>query len=254
MSTLIAYRLPNLPTMELVPASSARSWMNETDQRWAYRCLPMVIANEAGWFVLNNETIFVTWSGSKDPSSLQITGAANGSFSPARSLFGYGILTWKVPFLFRTSPGYSLLVRGPSNWPKDSVYALEGIVETDWAVQTFTMNWKITRPNTVVQFLVNEPICMIVPQRCETLEEYRPVIDDLVAHPELARGYELFSQSREAFNANLRKSFSKLVKDYWQGHYFRGLSPDGSHASDHRTKLTLSPFDDVKSRAGDRGD
>ena len=75
-----------------------------------------------------------------------------------QSHFGEGVITWNIPFLFRTSPGYNLLVRGPSNWIKDGVQALEGIVETDWAVQTFTMDWKFTRPRRWVRFEADEPI------------------------------------------------------------------------------------------------
>ena len=62
------------------------------------------------------------------------------------SNFGYGIVTWYLPYLFRTSPGYNLWVRGPVNSPKDGIVPLEGLVETDWAEATFTVNWKITRP------------------------------------------------------------------------------------------------------------
>src|SRR3712207_8402233 len=39
---------------------------------------------------------------------------------PARSHFGSGILTWNLPFLFRTPPGYNLHVRGPANWDRKS--------------------------------------------------------------------------------------------------------------------------------------
>ena len=37
------------------------------------------------------------------------------------SHFGSGILTWHLPLLFRTPPGYDLLVRGPANHPKDAM-------------------------------------------------------------------------------------------------------------------------------------
>ncbi len=63
---------------------------------------------------------------------------------PATSMFGHGILTFHIPFLVRTHPGYNLLVRGPANMPRDGVSPLEGIVETDWAVATFTMSWQLT--------------------------------------------------------------------------------------------------------------
>ena len=78
------------------------------------------------------------------------------------SHFGCGIITWTLPYLFQTPPGWSLLARGPANWPFDGVSPLEGIVETDQAASTFTMNWKITRPDFTVRFDRGDPICMIV--------------------------------------------------------------------------------------------
>ena len=66
--------------------------------------------------------------------------------------FGHGVLTWHLNYLFRTSPGYNLYARGPANWPKDGIVPLEGIIETDWSVATFTMNWKVTVKNQPIDF------------------------------------------------------------------------------------------------------
>jgi len=38
---------------------------------------------------------------------------------------------------------------GPPNWPKDGVYPLSGLVETDWLPFPFTMNWQMTRAGSV---------------------------------------------------------------------------------------------------------
>jgi Family of unknown function (DUF6065) len=45
---LIAYRTGNNPKMSLAAASANRDWMDETDKRFANRCLPMLMANQ-GW-------------------------------------------------------------------------------------------------------------------------------------------------------------------------------------------------------------
>ena len=46
---------------------------------------------------------------------------------------------------------------------KDGIQALEGVIETDWATSTFTMNWKLTRQCEWVSFKKGEPFCMLVP-------------------------------------------------------------------------------------------
>ena len=47
-----------------------------------------------------------------------------------KSHFGEAVLTFSLPYLFRTPRGVNLWVKGPSNWIKDGIQPLEGIVET----------------------------------------------------------------------------------------------------------------------------
>jgi Family of unknown function (DUF6065) len=168
----------------IIPAPTTRDWMAETDQQFANRCLPMLIANQSGWIILNSVAFSAIWIGDDDIGSVSVSYDASYSPPLTGSYFGYGILTWSIPFVFRTPPGFNLLVRGPANSPKDGVCALEGIVESDWASSTFTMNWKITRPSTPISFEVNEPICMIVPQRRRELESFKPEIRSLDEDPD----------------------------------------------------------------------
>src|SRR5215210_2886065 len=122
--TLVAYRINRWPEMRLVTAPSSRDWMDATPNRFANRCLPLRIANQAGWFVLNSHALRVTWNGGNDLSDLEIESLNGEERYPASSHFGSGILTFNLPFLFRTPKGYNLHVRGPVNWPKDGAYPL----------------------------------------------------------------------------------------------------------------------------------
>ncbi len=85
---------------------------------------------------------------------------------PVAAMFGYGIVTWMIPYPFRTDPGWNLLVRGPANHPEDGVSPLEGLVETEdrtvprtmfWSTASFTMSWELTRPGAPVRFEAGEP-------------------------------------------------------------------------------------------------
>jgi hypothetical protein len=51
---LVAYELHPGNGVELLPASRERSWMNSTRERFANRCLPLLMANQAGWLVVTN--------------------------------------------------------------------------------------------------------------------------------------------------------------------------------------------------------
>ena len=102
------------------------------------------MADQAGWFVLNSHPLTAIWDGGASPERLRVEYHGGQPPYPASSHFGHGILTWHLPYLFRTPPGWNLLARGPANRPKAGVSPLEGLVETDWAVATFTMNWQLT--------------------------------------------------------------------------------------------------------------
>lgn len=251
---IVAYKTGAGPDMPLVPASISRQWMNATRDRFANRCLPLRLANQAGWFVLNPKPMAVSWDGGIGRSSLTIKNLGNDPHLPVSSTFGHGILTFHPPYLFRTSAGFNLLARGPANCPKDGVYALEGLVETDWAVATFTMNWKLTRPGLEVRFEVGEPVCMIVPQRRNELGEFRASIGDVDSEPALADQYHRWAASREERTAEVRKAIMSGIPQTapsWELDYTRGTSPGGAHAEVHQTRLKLSPFSGDTSQGGE---
>jgi Family of unknown function (DUF6065) len=248
VNKLVAYRTGPRPQMRLVAAPADRDWMDASPQRFANRCLPLRIAAQAGWFILNSHALRVTWNGGNDTSGIEIESLDSEEAPPASSHFGSGIITWNLPFLFRTPPGYNLHVRGPANWPKDGAYPLEGIVETDWLESTFTMNWKLTHAGLPVIFEAGEPICMIVPQRRGELEAFEPEIRDIGEEPELASAYERWHESRQRFNRELSVPGSEAQKRGWQKDYVRGMTLGGVRAKEHQTKLRLKDFADKEER------
>jgi hypothetical protein len=246
---LVAYQTHPRPLMPIVAGSVEREWMEDTAARFAYRCLPLLIANQSGWLVLNSHEIRVTWDGSEGISGVAVAFPGGSAPFPASSHFGHGIVTWRLPWLFRTPPGYNLLVRGPANWPKDGAYALEGVVETDWSVANFTMNWKLTRPGVTITFAKDEPVCMIVPQRRGEIESFDPQIRGLEEDPELALRSREWAESRRRF---INALSSPGPAETWQKHYFRGTTPDGWQSEGHQTRLKLRQFSHSANRSSSR--
>lgn len=241
--TLTAYAVGE-EHLQLAPAPSGRDWMDRTHLRFANRCLPMLMANQSGWFLVSKLDVTVTWNGGpgKEALSIQAPAAPPGR-SAAVSIFGHGILTWHIPYLFRTPPGFNLLVRGPANWPRDNAFALEGLVETDWAVATFTMNYRILRPGVPVTFRAGEPVCMIVPQRRRELEAFHPFIRSIDDDPGARESYRRWAASRAEFLQSLAATSNHPNPGgLWQKHYFRGTAPDGTSGGVHQTKRELGPF------------
>ncbi len=230
--------------------------MEATVERTANRCLPLLIANESGWVLHNPFAFTATWDGRDHPDGISIEHVGEGRAPISgfvRSGFGHGIVTFAVPYLFRTPPGYNLLARGPANWPKDGACALEGVVETDWSVATFTMNWKLTRPGHSVTFEEDEPFCMVVPQRRGELEAFEPELQWLSDDPATEEGTREWAERRhrlevEKFLSEYSSEFEES-RDAWERDYFKGRMPDGSAAPEHQTKLRLRAFAEREPRS-----
>lgn len=216
--------------------------MDQTANKFAYRCLPLNIANSHGWMILNPVAFTATWSGGATTDSLSVQGWDADAPCLARSHFGAGILTFSINALFRTEPGYNLMVVGPINSPKDAIQPLHGIVETDWAPFTFTMNWKFTRKGKPISFERGEPFCMLFPVKRGLLEEVEPEFRKLEEDPDIQQKYRAFAESRARFHQDLRVPGSSAELQGWQKDYFRGLSELASAPNDHQTKLRLKNF------------
>ena len=182
------------------------------------------------------------WKGGLGLDAVQVI---PGSYdrAPALSHFGAGTLTFHIPCLFRTDPGIDLLVQGPINRPKDAIAPLTGIIETDWAPYTFTMNWKFTRSKIPVRFEKDEPFCHIFPIERGALERIEPRLRLLSDNLALKQEFDTWTELRSQFNADLNQPGSTAQSDGWQKRYYRGLDSHGRQATDdHRTRLRLHPF------------
>jgi len=226
----------------IVPAPVERGWMERTGDGFAYRCLPLNIANAHGWLILNPVPFLAEWNGGAGLDAVAVRPVAAGPGLIALSHFGSGVLTFNVTGLFRTEPGYDLIVTGPLNSPKDAIQPLTGIVETDWAPFTFTMNWKFTRKHAPVAFERDEPFCMIFPLQRGLIEAVEPEFRTLDSDAEVHGAYTAWADSRRAFNERLMVPGSEAQAEQWQKDYFRGGSRFGESPPDHRTRLRVKPF------------
>jgi hypothetical protein len=240
---MIAYRIPGWSRYpQIVPAPADREWMDEGTKGWANRCLPLRIANQAGWCILNDTDFDVTWGGKPGLDSLKILPHDKARIPIfANSMFGYGILTISIPFLFRMPPLHNLMVRGPANFFKDGAAPLEGLVEADWTPYTFTMNWKITRAMRPIRFTSGEPICMLTPVPRGELNKFQGEIRNLQSDADLLTGYATWHQQRVEREKERLESASNERRGV-QGHYIRGQGYLGEAGSGHQTKLSLKPF------------
>ncbi|MEJ0019241.1 MAG: DUF6065 family protein [Acetobacteraceae bacterium] len=240
---LEAFRLhPHAP--ELVPSTADRTWMDAFNDRHAYRCLPLTIANAHCWEILAPGGFEISWNGRAAAEDLTVRPMddwpATLPFEDfARSNFARGIVTLHTGYLFRTPPGWNLLATGPFNEPRLGIWPLSGIMESDWLPYPFTMNWQMLAPGTV-RFHKDEAFCAVMPLPKSYLPDWEVAIHDLADDPVLGAEQQTFQASRVQFLARMQSGDQEAIKQAWQRHYFVGRHPDGTKVDEHVNKLRLA--------------
>lgn len=233
---------------DLVPGRPRRDWMDATGERYAYRCLPLTMANSTGWEVLCPFKLHIDWDGGDGNDAITLS----SPFSKANiadlaiSHFRQGIVTFHLGYMFRTPPGWGMWAMGPPNLPKDGIAPLTGLIETDWLPFPFTMNWKMTRPGRVT-FKKGEPFCFITLQQHHRLESVQPERKALNENSALLADYQAWQTSREDFLARLNLRQPEALQEGWQRNYMQGTKATGdAGSSSHVTKRRLKPLTEGK--------
>ena len=210
---------PNPP--QLVPGRAERAWMDMTSERYAYRCIPLSIANASGWEIQIPFAFEAAWSGFDTLEAIQFRSNDPRVSHMVTSHFGHGVITFHTGWLFRTSPGWAVWTRGAPNWVKDGIVALDGLVETDWLPFPFTMNWRFTRPG-IVRFEAGEPFCFITLAPHGQLDAVEPKLASLADDPKLKTAFDAWSASRADFGKRLGAREEGAVAEKWQRTYVQG--------------------------------
>lgn len=237
---LICYPVWPEPPL-LTPAKADRAWMDETSERFAYRCIPLSIANASGWELALPFAFEAAWFGGPEQGAIQIRSHDPRAEHFVTSHFGFGILTFHTGWLFRTSPGWAVWTRGSPNTAKDGIAALDGLVETDWLPFPFTMNWRFLKPG-VIRFEADEPFCFITLAPHALLDSVQPRVRKLDDDPELKEAYENWGASRADFSKRLKEREESAMAEKWQRTYIRGEGAAGDGPHYHLAKRRLKPL------------
>jgi len=243
MPSINAYPIQPFGSIEV--GNPKRDWMDATAKSFAYACLPLLMGNQLGWDLLCETSFKARWDGTNKINAIEIVfnNADNPANKQVLTHFGYGILTFNPGFLFTTTDGNNLLVKGVPNQLKDGIQALEAIVETDWLPFTFTMNWKFTRKKHWIRFEKGEPMCRIVPYPRHYIESFDPSINALSSNPALQNKMQTWVQSREEHNKQVKVGTAEKITEKT---YLQGKHKDGQRVACHQNKIVLKGFEKGK--------
>lgn len=205
----------NLDYFKINPSNQKREWMSDH----AYKCLPLNIANQFGWTVNCPVSFKATWNGNayyKNSFMISYENENNPFNKYVYSNFGDGILTFDLPFVFKTEKSYGLFVRGPTNHVKYNITYLDAFIETDWINYGFTYNIKFQRPYIEVEFKKGEPLFSFFPFNLSSFEDIKIETMPLETNPELQKKYREYGSLRTEFHKNM-KTEGEWMKDYLKG-------------------------------------
>ena len=228
-------------TKDIFPIEKAtykRDWMDAYSHSFAYRCLPLKIANECGWIIkcpVDFDAIYTTDNDPTGSATVTIKGDQRYK-NYIISHFGRGVITFSLPFILRTPEPWCIWARGYPNHYKENVSFLEGIVETYWLHSTFTYNIRIIEKNKVVSFKKGEPLLFMTCININEINESSMCQNSLNNYPELKKGYDEWNISRANFNANKSRPPTEWQKDYQKGlNYEEKTEPN--HLTTVKTKV-----------------
>lgn len=208
--------------MKIEQSPVNRQWMDELNEQYAYRCLPMTYASKHGWSINLLEDVKVVWHGgwNKDQTEIlegreQVPGinfVDNGT--------GNGIVTFHMHAVPRTPPDWNIWIMGAPNLVVPGAHPLSGIVETDWSYSALTSNWKITEPKKIITFKKGSPVLFFIPVHKTQLENFVFEHKNLSDDQDIFKNLNDFESYRSDIDSKGISSFSKT--------YLRGKNPDGT--------------------------
>jgi hypothetical protein len=232
--TLTAYRFlsEDMNGLQIRPGERDRIWIDAGHPR-ARECPPFRVANAAGWEIVSPFFISATWKGG-DARPIVKMGVGSGWAGVEVQTRPNGAIAIMLPWIIRTSPGWSLWFRGaPNHRPKPTATPLEAVIETDWLDRAvLSTQWKFHTPG-LLEFMPWEPIGFF------TLTPHA-LIDGV--KPEMRWGTE----DPEIYEALVnRRAVAENGRDVMQAQaYARGIRSSDlkKTTTPHRPGLRVCPF------------
>jgi hypothetical protein len=245
------YQINDHPsTMRIVPGTKQRDWMDETPYKYAYRCLPMSMANCTGWDVYAPCDFVVSWNGGEKMDDLHINYELDDMCFGA-SNFGSGILTFHTGYVMKTEAAWDMMVTGPINESVPWAAPLTGIVETSWLNFSFTINWQLHAAGSYT-FDSSKPIARLIPipHDYEIETTHQSISDD----PAIEKEFEIWNNDRKKITREINEAFDTYTdvgdvkiespKTHWEKTYYVGKSKHGVHVPGHNIKREFPKFED----------
>jgi hypothetical protein len=215
-----------------------KSFKGDKKRNWfpayAYRCLPLTVGNQQGFYITTEYDFSFHWDGGEDVSSTTFDfyeedKVLDTMYPRIDSHFGSGIITISLPIHLRTPPKVNLMTINPPNVVLPNITVLTGVVESDNLRRDFTFNLKIQMPNIKVKIPAGTPLAGFIPIPRYYCDEFSLKNAEDIFSKDLVKkeidSYNTFTDERD-----------KRVLDgtLFDKYYMHGVDAYGNKFDDHQ--------------------
>lgn len=232
------YKNIDYPIVE--PASIKREFLDNTYNKIGYRCTPITLANQHGWWFKLPQDVVIRWNGKRfgidgeDMNNVQIlSGEFFEGYKIVTTESGVGQITFKLNCNIETDPDHYLIFSGPPNFFHDDAKPLEAIWRSDFFnYHEITFNWIPTTPHKDILFPKGMPVLFIKNYPKNLLNETNFYIEDISNNKNLMDESDQYAMQRvEWFKNHDAYDFRNF--------YRHGIGPGYKKLLDSPIKMNL---------------
>ena len=153
---------------KLEPLSIKRDFFDKSDNKTAYKCLPISSANVVGWGVSFPEDISFIWDGELDNfiDHVEILSGKNYAVVMENKT-----ISFSTYFSLSTDKNVSVLVMPVSNQFSDEWATVSAVFSTSFYHDTIQPAITILKPNQIITIKAGTPIAAILPISLSSLND-----------------------------------------------------------------------------------
>lgn len=225
MENITVYKRPG-HRVKIEQTKIQRDWMDATDDRHAYKCFPISLANGIGYSISFLDDIEFIWDGISDGSSdhVKIIKSGPNICHPAR---GNATISFNTELFFKTDKNTSLLSIAPPNYFIDGAIPFTSLISSSFYESPLPTAWRITKPNSNILIPAETPIITVIPISLSRMTEIELNIYDKPYDPEESK----YNQEKLSVLQEMRDR-----GEYYSHFYRDGVNHRGKKIGDHEVK------------------
>jgi hypothetical protein len=202
-----------------------RSWMDNTDDKHAYKCFPVSLVNTIGWSISFLEDIEFIWDGISDTSEHHVK-ILKGPEGVCNTQRGNATVSFYTGLYFKTEENMTMLSIVPPNYFIDGATPFTSLITTSFFEDALPVAWRVTRPNEKITIPAGTPVITVIPISLGELAKVELDIHDKVFNEEM--------HDRKQKRLEVWEKLSKEGK--FTNFYRNAVEYDGSIMGKHEKK------------------